>query len=122
MIEIIKEVLTRVTTETQSTYELNLDATAGEAVINTPENAGFVRKSAQEFYGEDKVSHEGLPVYASEDFSEFLTKAPGCLFFRALGHLEPGITLHNNRYNFDDEAIDDLSHFWFKIMLDRLTC
>jgi hippurate hydrolase len=121
MKKIIKDTLDKVTTETNSTYELNFSSPHVGAVINTPTHAEYVRKAAREFYGEDKVGDQGLPVYASEDFSDFMVNVPGCFFFRALHHLDASVTLHSDHYDFDDNAIDDLSRFWFKLMSDRLT-
>ena len=119
---IIRSNLEKITSETGSAFELTLESPhlyLG-AVINTPSHAEYVRQAAREFYGEEMVGDQGLPVYASEDFSDFMQNVPGCFFFRALHHLSPDVTLHSDHYDFDDNVIDDLSRFWFKLMHDRL--
>lgn len=120
MQETIREVLERLTKDTGLTYDVDFDSPHVGAVINTPTHAGFVRDLAIQEYGADCVSDQGLPVYASEDFSDFLALAPGCFFFRATKNLPPGTTLHCDKYDFDDNVIDDLSKFWFKLIRSRL--
>lgn len=116
----IRSVLEQVTQETNSQFELELIKKSNGAVINTPELAAHVRRCAKEHYGEDKVGHENLPVYASEDFADFLNIKPGCFFFRTIRNNAEGVTLHNDRYNFDDGVIDDTSRFWFRLIYERL--
>lgn len=113
--EIIKEVCEEDGLEFDYGFHLGADG----AVVNTPECAQFVRRVAQKQYGEDCVSDDGLPVYASEDFADFLTIAPGAFFFRVVNHLPPHVTLHHNEYNFDDSVIEDLSLFWWNLVFER---
>jgi hippurate hydrolase len=120
MVDIIRQVLDKVTSETDSKYDFDVITSAEGAVINHPEYAEHVRKSAIAHYGADMVSDEGLPIYASEDFADFLFRKPGCFFFRVGKNLPAGATLHSDKYDFDDEVIDDLSKFWFRIIHDRL--
>lgn len=121
MQDIIRKVLNEVTSESGTTYEVDFDSPHVGAVINDPTCAGYVRDLAVQFYGAECVGDQGLPVFASEDFSDFLAKAPGCFFFRATKNLPEGSTLHMDQYNFDDAVIDDLSRFWFLLMRARLT-
>ncbi|KAF0691191.1 Aste57867_17539 [Aphanomyces stellatus] len=54
-----------------------------------------------------RVSDEGLPMMAAEDFSYFLQARPGCFFF--LGTKEPGEIqtrdLHSDTYDFNDKVL-----------------
>lgn len=120
MQKIIRDNLEKITKESNSSFELTFESAHEGPVINSPVHAGYVRQAAREFYGDDMVGDQGLPVYASEDFSDFLVKVPGCFFFRAIHNLPSDVTLHSDHYDFDDNAIDDLSRFWFKLMHDRL--
>lgn len=116
----ILEVLERLTEESGTTFDVDFDSPHDGAVINDPVCAGYVRELAIQEYGQEFVGDEGLPVYASEDFSDFLSLVPGCFFFRSTKNLPAGTTLHSDKYDFDDEVIDDLSKFWFKLMRARL--
>ena len=118
--DIVREVLDEITQETKSTYTLKISKAAAGPVVNHPKYADYVRKAAKLHYGEDKVSDEGTPIYASEDFSDFLMLRPGCFFFRVIRNNHETTTLHSDRYNFDDSVIEDTSFFWYRLMYDRL--
>lgn len=117
---IVGEVLARVTSETNSTYELNIHKPNYGAVINNPSMVEHVRAVAHKLLGPENVSNEGTPVYASEDFSDFLAVVPGCLFFMVGHNLPAGYTLHSDKFDFDDNIIDDLAKFWFRLIESRL--
>lgn len=89
-------------------------------VINTPRCARFVRRVAQRKFGAEAVTDEGTPVYASEDFADFLQLAPGAFFFSVVSHLPPDVGLHHNQYNFDDSIIQETSELWWEIVHERL--
>lgn len=67
----------------------------------------------------DKVTDENVPIRASEDFSEFSNRVPGCFFFVGVGK-QSGATLHVDNYNFNDDVIEDVSYYWLKIMQQKL--
>jgi len=91
-------------------------------VINAEKETGHVRKIACKLYGEDNVTEEGVPVYASEDFSYFSNKIPGAFFFVGIWEKtkQPIMSpLHNLHYNFNDDIIGKASEFWFRLVEDR---
>lgn len=71
--------------------------------INTQKEADFVLTQARELFGEDRVQFKTTLTRASEDFSYFLQKVPGCYFF--IGNGEDSPSCHNAKYNFDDNVI-----------------
>ena len=119
MLDVLKTTLEEITKKHNTTYDLTLLVGGEGAVINTPECAQFIRKAAKEHYGDEKVDHDKVPVYASEDFADFLVHAPGCFFFAVINNLPSHVTLHTSSYDFDDSIIEELSHFWYKIVKDR---
>lgn len=119
MVGFFSQALDAVTKQYGATYELDIEVSS-EAVINTARFSQKVRQTAIELYGSEFVGTEGLPVYASEDFADFLQLVPGCLFFRVIHNNVPGTTLHSDKYNFDDGVIEDSSLFWFKLLQARL--
>ena len=58
------------------------------AIINHPQETDHVIRLAKHWFGEDHFSTDDLPLSASEDFSYFLQKKPGCFF--ALGTMKEG--------------------------------
>ena len=119
VVEKTKELLKTVCEENDCQWVWEDHGNNAAAVINNPECAQFVRKVASGHYGEDKVTDNGLPVYASEDFSDFLHVKPGAFFFRANKNVKEGSRLHHNEYNFDDNVLEDVSEFWWKIVKER---
>ena len=91
------------------------------ATINHPTEAEHVRRLAAKWFGPEHTTDEDLPMAASEDFSYFLQKKPGCFFM--LGTLKPGAeikTLHTSDYNFNDDVLASGGYFWVRIIEDRL--
>lgn len=115
----IEEILKEICEESNLKLEFHYHLGADGPVINNPDCANFVKEVAINQYGEEKVSNEGLPVYASEDFADFLMIKPGAFFFRVVNHLPKHVTLHHNEYNFDDSIIEDVSHFWWNLVHER---
>lgn len=73
------------------------------ATINTPNETELVLSVAREIWGEDKALIRPQAARASEDFSYFLEKIPGCYFFIGNGENTP--TCHNSHYDFNDAII-----------------
>ncbi|MBS0287430.1 MAG: amidohydrolase [Proteobacteria bacterium] len=70
------------------------------ATINTPVETDFVLKQAKLLLGENNVAIKAKSGRASEDFSYFLQKVPGCYFF--IGNGEDSASCHSPHYNFND--------------------
>ena len=50
-------------------------------VINHEIEAAHVERIAKATFGEENFTQEGLPIFASEDFSEYILDKPGAFFF-----------------------------------------
>ena len=91
------------------------------AVINHPEPTQHVIRLAKKYFGEEHFCQEELPLAASEDFSYFLHKSPGCFF--ALGTMQedkPPMTLHTSFYDYNDNLLPSGAYFFLRIVEDRL--
>lgn len=73
------------------------------ATINTREATQLVLATAKKILGEEKALIKPMPARASEDFSFFLQKIPGCYFF--IGNGENSASCHNSKYNFNDDIL-----------------
>lgn len=89
-------------------------------VLNSEKETESLTKTAKEFFGNDKVLEDILPVYASEDFSRYLKEKPGCFFFLASAKTENDGYLHTENFNFNDDVIAVGANFWLKIAEERL--
>ena len=72
-------------------------------LVNAPEPARAIADAAAEIVGEANVDRHKGPAAASEDFAFMLEKVPGA--YINLGNGETSAQVHNNRYDFNDEAI-----------------
>jgi amidohydrolase len=61
------------------------------------------KEITQNFLGESYWQDIAEPVMGSEDFSYYIDKNPGAMFFLGMGEESPG--LHVNSFNFNDEAL-----------------
>ena len=62
--------------------------------------------------GAEKVKSDDLPIPASEDFSFFLEKKPGCFFFLGTGKFES--FLHTSNFDYNDDMIGYGAVIWAK--------
>ena len=72
-------------------------------LVNAPEPTRAIADAAAEIVGEANVDRHKGPAAASEDFAFMLEKVPGA--YINLGNGEASAQVHNNRYDFNDEAI-----------------
>ena len=84
--------------------------------INTVHEAEFCARVAGEVCGPDQVAVDIKPSMGAEDFSFFLQEKPGCYIWLGNGPGEGGCTLHNPRYDFNDEAIPFGVAYWVRLV------
>jgi hippurate hydrolase len=103
--------------------------TPGYAVlVNTPTETAFARSVALELLGADKVTLQGPPLTASEDFAFMLEKVPGSYVLIGNGAAEDGESagtgacmVHNPGYDFNDHNVATGSAFWVLLTQRFLT-
>lgn len=72
-------------------------------LVNAPEATKAIADTAAELVGEAKLERNKAPASASEDFAFMLEKVPGA--YINLGNGEASAPVHNDRYDFNDDAI-----------------
>ena len=72
-------------------------------LINAPHATRAIGDAAADLVGEPNVERNKAPASASEDFAFMLERVPGA--YINLGNGENSAAVHNDRYNFNDEAI-----------------
>jgi amidohydrolase len=72
-------------------------------LVNASEPMRAIADTAAELVGEANVDRNKTPASASEDFAFMLEKVPGA--YINLGNGEASAAVHNDRYDFNDEAI-----------------
>ena len=80
------------------------------ATINHPSQAKVCAEVVEDLVGKDKVHRDMPPSMGAEDFSYMLMEKPGAYIW--LGNGELGHSLHNSRYDFNDEALPLGVSYW----------
>ncbi|WP_343216712.1 amidohydrolase [Deinococcus aestuarii] len=90
-----------------ATYTLNYQR-GYRALHNDPGTTAILREVVRETLGSRVTLHEGKPNMGGEDFSAYLTKAPGTFILIGAGNVEQGITAphHHPRFTVDERALD----------------
>ncbi len=81
--------------------------------VNHDAQTEFAAEVAREIVGPENVDDETPPVMGGEDFSFMLEARPGAFIF--IGQEGPA-SLHNPRYNFNDEIIPMGCSYWVKLV------
>lgn len=109
----IKAIAESVEKDTGCEIEIDVFSVAKSPVLN---DEGLTQKFVDMLGG--KVKSDKLPIFASEDFSDYQEKVPGVFFFLA-GGTQCGENLHVDNYNFNDEIIETAADIYFKIAQKR---
>ncbi len=72
-------------------------------LVNAPEPTRAIADAAADLVGDANVDRNKAPAPASEDFAFMLEKVPGA--YINLGNGEASAPVHNDRYDFNDDAI-----------------
>jgi amidohydrolase len=86
-------------------------------LFNAAEPTREIADAAAELVGEDNVDRNKPPAPASEDFSFMLEKVPGAMINLGNG---PSAPVHNDRYDFNDDAIPFGVALWARLVERRL--
>lgn len=93
-------------------------------LVNSPEATAFAADVAESVFGAENVERNMPPITASEDFSFYLEKVPGCFLKLGVGggehrapmHGEGPCTLHNPSYDFNDAVIPTGATYWVRLV------
>ncbi len=85
---------------------------------NAAEPTAAIADAAAEIVGEGLVDRKKPPAAASEDFAFMLEKVPGA--YINLGNGEGSAPVHNDRYDFNDEAIPYGAAMFARLIEKRL--
>jgi hippurate hydrolase len=87
--------------------------------VNSATETEFARQVAEELVGPQQVIAPFPPVTGSEDFAYYLLHKPGC--FLRLGNGVEGASLHNPKYDFNDQILTVGAEYWTRLVQRWLT-
>ena len=95
------------------TAEFTLRPGAYPNTTNHPHEARFMAKVMREVVGHDNTHDDVLPAMTSEDFGFMLDAVLGAYGWIGNSHDDqPGISLHNPAYDFNDDNLGRGAKFW----------
>ena len=123
---LLKQRVHELVTQQAASYRVraDIDWQDGYAVlVNDAACTHLATGLATRLFGSDRVTPNGAPITASEDFAFMLQRVPGCYFFVGNGAAgTPGACMvHNPEYDFNDEIIADGAAFWSALVHEYLT-
>ena len=89
--------------------------------VNSAAETTLCRRVAADVLGDDAVRHDELPSMAAEDFAYMLQVKPGCYVWLGNGPGSGGCTLHNPRYDFNDEILPLGVAYWVRLVESALS-
>ncbi len=107
--EEVKERLAALTAQVAAAMRATVDLRftfGAPPLVNDPDMTRIVQAAAAEVVGPDKVE-DGPLMVVSEDFSEFLSRVPGCFFFVGSRNSDRGLIWghHHPRFDVDEAAL-----------------
>lgn len=91
------------------------------ATRNWPEETALCARVLRELLGNDKVDTDPRQLMASDDFAHMLEATPGCYVFAGNGDGEGSCSVHNPRYDFNDEVIPFGGAYWVRLVETALS-
>ena len=88
---------------------------------NSEKETIAARKAASTLVGDDNVLTDFPSAMASEDFGFMTQHKPSCYLWIGNGEGEGGCTLHNSRYDFNDDALALGASYWVRLVETLLT-
>jgi hippurate hydrolase len=104
--------------------QAHIDWQDGYAVlVNDEACTTLASQLAVRLFGHTRVTPQGAPITASEDFAFMLQRVPGCYFFVGNGAAGTpgGCMVHNPGYDFNDDLIADGATFWSALVSEYLS-
>ena len=89
------------------------------ATVNETESTRLAIRAAAAVSGESKVSEMPVPTMGGEDFSYMLNACPGNYIFLGSGRTANDPSLHNPRYDFNDEVLP-VGASYFATLVEQL--
>ncbi|MFZ9177696.1 MAG: M20 aminoacylase family protein [Limnohabitans sp.] len=122
---LLKQRIHELVTQQAASYRVraDIDWQDGYAVlINDSACTMLAVELATRLFGAERVTPQGAPITASEDFAFMLQRVPGCYFFVGNGAAgTPGACMvHNPGYDFNDDIIADGAAFWSALVHEVL--
>lgn len=91
-------------------------------LVNDETCTAIAAQAAKKVVGEENVDTNTMPIMASEDFAQFLSKVPGCYVFVGGNRCDgtPVYTCHNPNFDFNDNTLELCAWYFYEVARTRL--
>ena len=90
------------------------------ATVNSEAETAHALAAASAVVGRERVDTDPTPSMGSEDFAFMLQAKPGCYVWLGTGRGPETPTLHNPRFDFDDDATAIGASYWVTLAEQQL--
>ncbi|CAG0977109.1 hippurate hydrolase [Burkholderiales bacterium] len=90
------------------------------ATVNSDAETAHALAAATAVVGRDRVDTDPMPSMGSEDFAFMLQAKPGCYVWLGTGEGPDTPSLHNPRYDFNDDALAIGASYWVTLAEQQL--
>ena len=121
---LVETSIKRVCSGIESTFDVTICVAFDQRyppTVNSVNETEICREVGAAVVGADRVRRNELPSMGAEDFAYMLQKIPGCYVWLGNGPGTGGCSLHNPRYDFNDEIIPFGVTYWVRL-IERLLC
>ena len=115
---LVEKSIRRVCAGIENTFGVSVDVVFNQrypATVNSVRETEICRAAAAAVVGEAQVRRDELPSMGAEDFAYMLQEKPGCYVWLGNGPGEGGCTLHNPRYDFNDDLLAIGITYWVRL-------
>lgn len=117
----LRERICQITELQAQSYRIRaeIDWREGYAVlVNSAVETDLAARVATELFGPARVTLQGPPITASEDFAFMLQRVPGCYIWVGNGRAGSagGCSVHTSSYDFNDDIIAPAAAFWTRLV------
>ncbi len=115
---LVEKSIRRVCAGIESTFGVNIGVVFNQrypATVNSVRETEICRAAGAAVLGEAQVRRDELPSMGAEDFAYMLQQKPGCYVWLGNGPGESGCTLHNPRYDFNDDLLAIGITYWVRL-------
>ena len=121
--KLLEDSIREISESTAALYgcEIDFEWHAGyPATVNHAAEAERAAQAMETVIGEDNVDRDVEPSLGGEDFAYMLEEKPGAYIWLGAGLAKDGATLHNDRYDFNDDILASGASYWARLVESEL--
>ena len=119
VLDLAEKSIQRICSGVESLFGVKVNATFDRRyppTINSVKEAEICQEAGAALVGSERVRTSDLPSMGAEDFSYMLKEKPGCYIWLGNGAGPGSCSLHNPRYDFNDDVLALGVSYWVRLV------